>query len=195
MSLALMRYTDGMGKSTVSSSLLARACSGAAREGSRGGSFLVYMLPTKLGFNKTLGAFIALLGLFSLAGCLEAISAFGTGALVTAEYVFTGQEPRTLSHAFNQTKRAVLIALCRMNIPVDNTLEIEDGEEIVGRAGKLEIRVELKSITPTVTRIAVKAEENLLNRDKATAREIIRQTVEIADALESDARGRKNARL
>jgi hypothetical protein len=149
----------------------------------------------KLGLDKTLGGFIALLGLFSLAGCMETISAFGTGALVTAEYVFTGQEPRTISHGFDQTKRAVLIALCRMNIPVSNTREIENGEEIAGQAGELEIKVELKSITPTVTRIAVKAEENLLHRDKATAREIIRQTVEIADALESDGGGKKDARL
>jgi hypothetical protein len=153
------------------------------------------MLRMKLGLDKTLGGFIALLGLFSLAGCMETISAFGTGALVTAEYVFTGQEPRTISHGFDQTTRAVLIALCRMNIPVSNTREIENGEEIAGQAGELEIKVELKSITPTVTRIAVKAEENLLHRDKATAREIIRQTVEIADALESDGGGKKDARL
>jgi hypothetical protein len=146
-----------------------------------------------LGFNKILGPFIVLLALFPLSGCLDAIGAFGTGAVVTAEYVFTGQEPRTLSHTFDRTKEAVLVALCRMNIPVDKTLKIEDGEEIIGRAGKLEIRVELKLITPTVTRIAVKAQENLLNRDKATAREIIRQTVEIADAMESGAGGKKSA--
>jgi hypothetical protein len=114
---------------------------------------------------------------------------------VTAEYVFTGQEPRTLSHAFGRTKNAVLVALCRMKIPVASVREIEDGEEIVAKAGKLEIRVELKSITPTVTRLAVSAEENVLNRDKATAREIIRQTVGIADALESDEGAKKNARL
>jgi hypothetical protein len=154
---------------------------------------LVNMLLMKPVFNKTLGVFIALFCLFSLAGCMESLSAVGTGALVTAEYVFSAQEPRTLSHAFDQTKRAVLIALCRMKITVDNTNEIENGEEIVGRAGKLEIRVELKPITPTVTRIAVRVEENLLNRDKATAREIIRQTVEIADALELDAKEKKNA--
>jgi hypothetical protein len=151
-------------------------------------TFLAHMLLTMTGFNKTLGIFTPLLCLVCLAGCMETISAFGTGAMVTAEYVFTGQEPRTLSHAFDQTKRAVLIALCRMKITVDRAREIENGEEIVGRAGKLEITVELKSITPTVTRIAVSAEESLLSRDKATAREIIRQTVEIADALELDAR-------
>jgi hypothetical protein len=152
---------------------------------------LAHMLRMKPAFRKTLGAFIALLYLFSLAGCMESISAVGTGAMVTAEYVFTGREPRTLSHTFDQTKMAVLIALCRMKITVDNTKEIENGEEIVGQAGKLEIRVELKCITPTVTRIAVGAEESLLNRDKATAREIIRQTVGIADALELDAQEKK----
>jgi len=156
---------------------------------------LVHRLPMKPVMNKVSGALVALGCLFSLAGCLETISAVGTGALVTAEYVFTGQEPRTLSHAFGRTKSAVLVALCRMKIPVANVREIEDGEEIVARAGKLEIRVELKFITPTVTRLAVRAEENMLNRDKATAREIIRQTVGIAEALESDEGGKKNARL
>jgi hypothetical protein len=148
------------------------------------------MLLVKPYFSKTvaLGVFMALPCLFSLAGCMETISTVGTGAMVTAEYVFNGRELRTLCHAFGRTKRAVLVALCRMKITVDNAKEIDNGEEIVGRAGKLEITVELKSITPTVTRIAVGAEENLLNRDKATAREIIRQTVEIADALGSNGR-------
>jgi Protein of unknown function (DUF3568) len=132
-------------------------------------------------------ALVALLLPLSLTGCLETIGAFGTGAMVTVEYVLTGEEPRTLSHEYERTKRAVLIALCRMNIAVDQAQEAEDGEEILGRAGKLEVRVELKRITLTATRISVRVQEDFFSRDKATAREIIRQIAAISEDMESTA--------
>ena len=121
---------------------------------------------------------------FALTGCLETIGALGTGAVATVQYVLTGEEPRTLSHEFDRTKRAVLIALCRMDVEVDRAEEVEGGEEVVGRAGKLEVRVGLKRITQTATRISVLVQEDFFSRDKATAREIIRQTAAIAENLE-----------
>ena len=149
----------------------------------------------KLRLNFIVGTLITLVCLFTFTGCFEAISTFTTGAVVTAQYILTGDEPRTLCHNFDLTKKAVLVALCRMNITVENAREIENGEEISARAGKLEIRVELKLITPTVTYISVKAEENLLNRDKATAREIVRQAAETAERLESGASQLRNAQI
>jgi hypothetical protein len=47
------------------------------------------------------------------------------------------------------------------------------------------IKIELKEITPTVTRISVKAEKDVLRRDKATAQEIFQQTKIIAEKLVS----------
>ena len=132
-------------------------------------------------------AFGAVLLPLALTGCLETIGAIGTGAVVTVEYALTGEEPRTLSHDYERTKRAVLIALCRMDIAVDQAQEAEDGEEVLGRAGKLEVRVGLKRITQTATRISVRVQEDFFSRDKATAREIIRQTAAIAEDLESTA--------
>ena len=137
--------------------------------------------------SRMMRAFAAVLLPLALTGCLETIGAFGTGAMVTVEYMMTGEEPRTLSHEFDRTKRAVLIALCRMNIAVDQAQEAEDGEEVLGRAGKLEVRVGLKRITQTATRISVRVQEDFFSRDKATAREIIRQTAAIAEDLESPA--------
>ena len=64
-------------------------------------------------------------------------------------------------------------------------LEIEDGEEIVANADELEIKIELKEITPKVTRITVVAGKNILHRDKATAQEIVYQTNKVADRLVS----------
>jgi len=131
---------------------------------------------------RTFGAVLLPL---ALTGCLETIGAVGTGAVVTVEYVLTGEEPRTLSHEFDQTKKAVLIAFCRMDITVDQAQEAEDGEEVLGRAGKLEVRVGLQRITRTATRLSVKVQEDFFSRDKATAREIIRQTAAIAEDMES----------
>jgi hypothetical protein len=136
---------------------------------------------------RMMRAFVALLLPLAFTGCLETIGAFGTGAVVTVEYIMTGEEPRTLSYEYERTKRAVLIALCRMDIAVDQAQESEDGEEVLGRAGKLEVKVGLKRITQTATRISVRVQEDFFSRDKATAREIIRQIAAISEDMESTA--------
>ena len=136
---------------------------------------------------RMIRAFGAVLLPLALTGCLETIGACGTGAAVTVDYLLTGEEPRTLSYEFDQTKKAVLIAFCRMGIAVDQAQEAEDGEEVLGRAGKLEVRVGLKRITRAATRLSVRVQEDFFSRDKATAREIIRQTAAIAKDLESPA--------
>jgi hypothetical protein len=148
----------------------------------------------KVHIRQMIGAFVPVLLPLALTGCLETIGALGTGAMVTVEYVLTGEEPRTLSHEFDRTKRAVLIALCRMNVEVDRTEEAEGGEEVIARAGKLEVKVGLKRITQTATRISVSVQEDVFSRDKATAREIIRQTAAIAEDLESPASRRLSRR-
>jgi DNA-directed RNA polymerase specialized sigma54-like protein len=72
-----------------------------------------------------------------------------------------------------------------MNIAVDQAQEAEDGEEVLGRAGKLEVRIGLKRITLTATRISVRVQEDFFSRDKATAREIIRHIAAISEDMES----------
>ena len=123
------------------------------------------------------------LSVFVLTGCIEIISAVGTGAVVTTDYVVTGAVSKTISYEFGRTKKALLVALCRMEVLVDRAREIEDGEEITAKVDELEIRVKLKQITPAVTRISVSAKKGFMSRDRATAQEIIRQTEEIAEKL------------
>ena len=127
--------------------------------------------------------FLIALSLFMLTGCLEIISAVGASAYVTAEYLVSGAVIQTVSYDFGRIKKALLIALCKMQIVVGEARPIKDGEEIFATADELEIRIELKEITPSVTRISVKAEKDLLHRDKATAHEIVQQTHEIAQKL------------
>lgn len=123
------------------------------------------------------------LTLLTFTGCVEVLGALGSGASIASEYILKSSVSKTISHEFNRTKEALLIVLCKMEILVDKALEIENGEEIVAEADDLEIKIELKEITPKVTRITVVAGKNIINRDKATAQEIVYQTNKVADRL------------
>ena len=133
----------------------------------------------------TLQTFLIALSLFSLTGCIAVVSTVGASAYVAAEYLVTGSVTNTVSYDFGRIKKALLVALCKMEINVDEARPIEDGEEIFATADELEIKIQLKEITPTVTRISVKAEKDVLHRDKATAQEIFQQTKIIAAELVS----------
>ena len=139
----------------------------------------------KRNHRLTLQILLIALSLFVLTGCLEIISAVGASAYMTGEYLVTGAVTKTVSYDFGRIKKALLVALCKMDIDVDKAKPIEDGEAIFATAEDLEIKIELKEITPTVTRISVKAEKHFLNRDKATAQEILQQTNKIAEKLVS----------
>ncbi|MBU2499016.1 MAG: DUF3568 family protein [Proteobacteria bacterium] len=123
--------------------------------------------------------------LLSLTGCVEFISAVGTGVVFTTEYVLVGAVTKTISYELARIKKALLVALRRMEIVADKAREVEDGEEITASAGKMEIRVELKQITPRLTRISVRAQKGFMNYDRATAQEIVFQTNRIAESLPS----------
>lgn len=139
----------------------------------------------KRNLRLTIQILLIALSLFVLTGCLEIISAVGASAYVTGEYLVSGAVTKTVSYDFGRIKKALLVALCKMKIYVDKASPIEDGEEIFATAEELEIRIELKEITSSVTRISVKAEKNFLNRDKATAQEILQQTNRIAEKMVS----------
>ena len=126
---------------------------------------------------------IATLSLFCLTGCIELLGAAGSGAAVTADYILSGSVERTMCFEYGRTKKALLVALSRMQIVADKAVEVEGREEILARANQMEIKVELKEITPRVTRISVRAGDGFLRWDKATAHEILAQTNKIAEDL------------
>jgi hypothetical protein len=130
---------------------------------------------------------IAALFPFSFTGCLELLGAAGSGAVVTAEYVLSGSVEKTMCFEYGRTKKALLVALCRMQITADKAVVVEGGEEILAKANQMEIKVELREITPCVTRISVRAGDGFLRWDKATANEILAQTNKIAEDLSGKA--------
>ena len=128
-------------------------------------------------------AIILALLLMTFTGCIEILGVLGSGASMASEYILKSHASKTISHEFDRTKKALLIALRKMEIFVDEALEIEDGEQIVAKTDDLEIKIELKEITSKVTRITVVAGKNILHRDKATAQEIVYQTNKVADKI------------
>ena len=123
------------------------------------------------------------LSLSTLMGCAPMIGAVGSGFSVAAEYLLISSASKTITYEFDRVKKALLVALCRMDIQVDRAREIKDGEEVFARANKIEITIELKRITLTVTRLKVKASKGFMIRDKATAQEIVHQTNKTAEEL------------
>jgi hypothetical protein len=128
---------------------------------------------------------VAVSSIFVFGGCTAVLGPMGSGAAVTAEYIMTGMVAKTMCFKFDRTKKALLIALTRMNMRADTATEIEGGEEIVAKASELEVKVELKQITTNVTKISVRAGTGFLSWDKATAQEIVVQTDKIAATLPS----------
>ena len=70
-----------------------------------------------------------------------------------------------------------------MVIDVEEAREIEDGEKILAKADDLKIVIELRKITPSLTRIEIRAGGGVVKRDKATASAIVYKTTELAEKL------------
>ncbi len=130
-----------------------------------------------------------LTGLFllsALSGCAVVIGAIGTlgsGVVSGADYFVSDPVSKTVSYDYDRIKKALLITLCKMVIEVEKVDETADGEKIYAKADDLRIVIELKEITPNVTRIEIKAGEGLVKNDSATASEIVQKTTEIAKTL------------
>jgi hypothetical protein len=136
----------------------------------------------KLFWRITVGLFL----LLTLSGCAAAIGVLGTlgsGVVSGADYFASDPVSKTVCYDYDRVKRALLVTLCKMVIDVEKVREAEDGEKIYAKAEDLEIFIELKKITPIVTRITIKAGDGIVKRDKATASEIVQRTAEAAETL------------
>ena len=137
--------------------------------------------------NKLSGPIV--MGLFlllTLSGCaaaLGALSTLGSGVVSGADYLASEPVSKSVCYKYDRVKKALLVTLCKMVIDVEKVKEVKDGEKIYAKAEDLEIVIELKRVTPIVTRIKIKAGEGIVKRDKATATEIVRRTAEAAETL------------
>ena len=124
---------------------------------------------------------IVVVAALALQGCaalgLTAFSiAAGTGAGVGAGHALDSITYKTFSVPLAGLSRATLLTLDRLDMPVMDVENTEEGQAIKAQAGDRTIEIELDRLTTTATRMRVVAKKNWLIRDRATATEIIMQT-------------------
>jgi hypothetical protein len=127
------------------------------------------------------GAVLISLGVFQ-AGCEYAVTGAVTGVSMGVAYLYTNVAEKTVSFDLDRMSRATLLALKKMGISIHDQSKAEGQRKIRAKAKDLEITIKLKEITHKSTKIKVNA-RNVIIKDKATALEIIRQTVEAAEGL------------
>lgn len=128
-------------------------------------------------YSGVLPKFIFLLLFFLfIAGCAAlAISALGTGAGIGIPYVFSDCADRTLNYPFDQVNRATPHILMKMDISMVEQSSLKNGKRILAAANDLDITIEMEKVTAKATRVTVNAKKSAVQKDKATAEEILNQ--------------------
>jgi hypothetical protein len=127
------------------------------------------------------GVVLILFGVFQ-AGCEYAVTGAVTGVSMGIAYLYTNVAEKTVSIDLDRMSRATVLALKKMGISIHDQSKAEGQRRIRAKARELDITIKLKEITHKSTKIKVNARYVII-KDKATALEIIRQTVEAAEGL------------
>ena len=114
-------------------------------------------------------------------GCAAVgVTLFGVGAGTAAgtgvSHTLDGIAYKTFTVPVEGVYAATLMTLERMDIPVNDIQDTEDGRKLLAKAADRDIEIELDKLTSRTTRMRVVAKRNVLIRDRATATEIILQT-------------------
>ena len=117
----------------------------------------------------------------TLQGCaVLPIAAFsivaGTGASAGVGHTLDSITYKTFSVPLGGLSRATLMTLDRLDMPVMEVENTEEGQTITAQAGDRSVEIELDRLTTTASRMRVVVKKNILIRDRATATEIILQT-------------------
>ena len=114
----------------------------------------------------------------ALSGCAAvALTAVGVGMATGVSHTLGGIVYKTFAAPQAKVRRSTVAALGRMQIKVVEAKQDGTKEVITARASDRNIEVEIESLTPNTTRVAVTAvKDGGLIRDAATATEIILQT-------------------
>lgn len=114
----------------------------------------------------------------ALSGCAAvALTAVGVGMATGVSHTLGGIVYKTFAAPQPKVRRSTVAALGRMQITVVESKQDGNREVITARASDRNIEVEIESLTPNTTRVAVTAiKDGGIIRDAATATEIILQT-------------------
>ena len=121
---------------------------------------------------------VCLWAMTHLSGCGSTVTGGGAGARAGGvEYTLTGVAYRTVNADLTATKRAAVKALKQLDMNPSGPVNTDKGAKVLAATSTLNIKVEMERITSRATKISVDAKARVL-RDKATAAEILRRTLE-----------------
>lgn len=116
----------------------------------------------------------------SLSGCalmgLAVVPAALSGGAAGVDYTFTNNAYKTISYPVADVEAALNKALKKMDIKKTKRKAKEGKVSVTVVTDNLDIYIDLKNVTPTVTNMEVNAKKGVFFKDKATAAEIIVQT-------------------
>jgi hypothetical protein len=127
-----------------------------------------------------LGLAVLCLSIFS--GCAAVAI---TGGSLGMGYAVTNVARKTVNHPLDKVIWAVMDASEKMEIKVVKNKGNEEERFIEASTKKLNISIQLESITPKTTKMTINAREGLFLKDKSTANAIILKTEKIL-GTESD---------
>jgi hypothetical protein len=118
-----------------------------------------------------------------MAGCMPlGLTALGVGGSTAVSHTLNGITYRTFTAPSSKVKRAVLVALERMDIKIASTTRQDKIEILNAMASGRSIQVQIEPLTSNTTRMRVTATTGGLIYDSATATEIILQTERVMDS-------------
>jgi hypothetical protein len=100
----------------------------------------------------------------------------GTGAGVGTGHALDSITYKTFTVPLAGLSKATLMTLDRLDMPVTEVANTDEGQAITATAGDRTIEIELDRLTTATTRMRVVAKKNFFIRDRATAAEIVLQT-------------------
>lgn len=118
----------------------------------------------------------------AVAGCMPlGMTALGVGGSTAVSHTMNGITYRTFTAPSSKVKRAVLLALERMDIRVLSTAKEDKTEILNAIASDRDIQILLEPLSANTTRMRVMARNKGFIFDSATATEIIIQTERVMD--------------
>jgi hypothetical protein len=131
--------------------------------------------------NAALAALLTALLALAGAGCAAVLPFMGEMALFGYNYHGKTCPSRTFTCGLECAHTGVLDALQSMSVNVVSDKETGQGRQVKASAKGLDINIDVVRLTDNTTRVDVQAAKNALQRDGATATEIVAQ---VGDALE-----------
>ena len=125
---------------------------------------------------------LVLLATIALQGCVAGLplAAFsivaGAASSAGMGHTLDSITYKTFSVPLEGLSRATVMTLDRLDMPVMEVENTDEGQSITAMAGERTVEIELDRMTATATRMRVVVKKNILIRDRATATEIILQT-------------------